>query len=216
MASAQLIQAIAATAELCGKVYTPAAARMLADDLSGYDERAVMAALSRCRKELDGKPFNVAAIISRIEDGRPGPQEAWAMMPVDESTSVVWTTEMQEAWGIAYPLMDGRGNVAARMAFLEAYAKAVTMARDRKDPPRWQMSPGTDSLGRQSALIEAVRLQRLPLDHAIALLPPEHAEGLVMSLGVTKHPLLAAPSKEGQAKVKALLSGLKSLTAPRE
>ena len=170
-ASEALIIAIAATAELCGKVYTPAAAAMLASDLDGFDERAVMAALTRCRKELDGKPFNVAAVISRIDDGRPGPQEAWALMPVDESASVVWTEEMREAWFVAVPLLDGRQNVAARMAFIENYTKAVTMARDQRQPARWTPSLGQDQHGRVEALRIAVEKGRIAIEHARQIAP---------------------------------------------
>lgn len=170
-ASKALIQAIAVTAELCGKVYTPAAAAMLAADLDGFDERAVTAALTRCRKELDGKPFNVAAVIARIDDGRPGPQEAWSMMPVDEAQSVVWTAEMCQAWAIAAPLLDGRGNIAARMAFIEAYGKALTTVRDQRLPATWTPSLGHDQRGREQALSQAVEKGRLSIGHARKLAP---------------------------------------------
>lgn len=170
-ASKALIQAIAATAELCGKVYTPAAAALLASDLDSFDERAVLSALTRCRKELDGKPFNVAAVIARIDDGRPGPQEAWAMMPVQESMSVVWTDEMRDAWAASMPLLDGRGNVAARMAFLEKYTSCITVARDQRLPPRWTPSLGLDPHGREQALRTAVEKRRLSVEHARTLLP---------------------------------------------
>jgi hypothetical protein len=170
-ASEALIMAIAATAELCGKVYTPAAAALLASDLDGFDEPAVLAALTRCRKELDGKPFNVAAVIARIDDGRPGPQEAWALMPFDEAMSVVWSEEMREAWFVAEPLLDGRQNVAARMAFLEAYAKAMTTARDQRLPAKWTPSLGHDQHGRVEALRIAVEKGRIGIEHARTIAP---------------------------------------------
>lgn len=170
-ASKNLIQALAATAELCGKAYTQVAAALLASDLDGFEERAVLAALTRCRKELDGKPFNVAAIIARIDDGRPEPQVAWAMMPIDEAQSVVWTDEMCQAWAAALPLLDGRGNIAARMAFIEAYTKALTIARDQRKPTRWTPSLGHDKHGREQVLRTAVEKGRLPLDFARRILP---------------------------------------------
>lgn len=205
MASANLIKAIAATAELCGKTYTPAAAAMLAQDLEGYDEQAVMAALTRCRRELDGKPFNVAAVIARIEDGRPGVEQAWAMLPHDEQTSTVWTSEMAQAWGAALPLLNDGDKIGARMAFKETYVKLVADARDAKRPPEWTPSFGIDKAGRVSALEQAVRLHRISVDRATALLPADLAEGLLRTLGVTKHPLLEAPNAEGQKKVRELL-----------
>lgn len=171
MASSALIKAIAATAELCGKTYTPAAAAMFAQDLEGFDDTAVMAALTRCRKELDGKPFNVAAVISRIDDGRPGPEEAWAMLPQDESATVVWTEEMCQAWGAALPLLRDGDKIGARMAFKEAYAKKVMDARDQRRPAKWTASLGDDKSGREPALKAAVEKGRLSAPHVRALLP---------------------------------------------
>ena len=71
------------------------------------------------------------------------------------------------------------------------------------------MSQGSDKNGRQAVLIEAVRKRRMGLEAAVSLLPPDQAQGLLMSLGVKKHPLLAAPSKEGQKQVRALLAQLR-------
>ena len=170
MASSELIKAIAATAELCNKVFTPVAAKLFADDLEGYDEQAILKALSRCRKELKG-PLTLEAVISRIEDGRPGVEEAWAMLPHDESATVVWTNEMSEAWGIALPLLNASDVVAARMAFKEAYTKAITLARDQKKPVKWTASLGHDKNGREHVLTQAVALGRLPAAHVKALLP---------------------------------------------
>ncbi len=205
MASKELLKAIAATAELCGKTYTPVAAQLFASDLDGFDETAVLAALTRCRKELDGKPFNVAAVISRIDDGRPGVEQAWAMLPHDEDSSTVWSEEMAQSWGIALPLLNDGDRIGARMAFKEAYTKQVADARDRKESPKWTVSFGRDVGGRQAALTEAVRHNRLSLNHAVGLLPADAAEGMLLSLGVTNHPLLSAPSVDGKKKVDELL-----------
>lgn len=211
MASANLIRAIAATAELCGKVFSAPAAALFADDLSGYDEQAVLAALTRCRKELKG-PFTLEAVISRIDDGRPGVEQAWAMLPHDEQTSTVWTEEMAKAWGAALPLIDDGDRIGARMAFKEMYTKLVSDARDAKQPARWTPSFGRDVSGRAAALEDAVRNNRIGLNQAVALLPVDAAEGLLMTLGVKNHPLLAAPSAEGQKKVRELLLTLKGKT----
>lgn len=171
MISEELIKAVAATAELCGRTYTPEAARMLAYDLEGYDERAIMQALSRCRKELKPGQFCLEAIVSRIDDGRPGPEEAWAMIPQDEYKTVVWTDEMREACSVAGSLIDSGDSIAARMAFREAYIKSVTRARSERIPVRWEVSLGLDKAGREPALIEAVEKGRLPADHVMSLLP---------------------------------------------
>lgn len=172
MARSDVLKAIAATAELCGgRPFSPAAAAIFADDLAGFEEPAILAALTRCRKEIEGKPLTVAAVINRLDDGRPGPQEAWSMMPLDEAQSVVWTEEMAEAWAVAEPLLDGRGNVGARMAFLEIYAKALNTARDQRKPATWTPSLGHDPAGREKALQVAVAKGRMGLQHARKLMP---------------------------------------------
>jgi hypothetical protein len=196
MPSIDVIQAIAVTAELCGRTFSPAAARVFAGDLDGFPDAAVLSALTRCRKEVKG--------LLTVQ--------AWAMLPQDEETSTVWTEEMAQAWGVASPLLVGGDRIGARMAFKEAYAKAVTDARDRKLPPKWTPSFGRDVPGRQAALAEAVRHNRLSLENAVQLLPYDAAEGLVRSLGA-RHPLLAGPSVVGQTRVKALLAGLKGQAA---
>lgn len=213
MPSSKVIQAIAVTAELCGRTFSPAAAAVFAADLDGFPDDAVLAALTRCRKEVRGI-LTTQDVISRIDDGRPGVEEAWAMIPRDEESSIVWTDEMAQAYGSVAPLLAEGDKIAARMAFKETYSKLVSEARERRELPKWTPSLGSDVSGRQMALIDAVRHNRLQLAHAVELLAayPDVQQGLLMSLGVEKHPLLAAPDKEGRAKVKALLANLKDLT----
>lgn len=211
MASKELIQALAATSELCGAKLSDVAARMMVEDLSAYDEKDVITALSQVRKS--GKRFSLGAIIEEIthKDGRPGSEEAWAMIPSDEQSSVIWTQEMAQAYGVAAPLIYEGDKIGARMAFKEAYAKLVESARDKGESPKWSPSMGTDPSGRQMAMIDAVRSGRMSIDHAMVLLEsyPDLQQGLLISVGVTKHPLLAAPNKESQAKVRAMIDGMK-------
>lgn len=168
--SAELIQAIAVTGELTGTQLSEAAARMMMADLSEYDERAVIAALARCRRELKGR-LTLAEIIARIDDGRPGVEEAWAMLPRDEYKTVVWTDEMTQAWSVALPLLDEGDEVAARMAFKEAYTRIVTTARSERKRPVWSASLGHDPRGRESALMDAVQKGRLSANAAKSMLP---------------------------------------------
>lgn len=171
MPSSKLIEAIAVTAELCGKTFTPAAARVLADDLTGYQEHAVIAALTRCRKELRPGQFCLEAIISRIDDGRPGVEEAWAMMPLDEDKTVVWTDEMAKAFGLVMPMINEGDMVAARMSFKETYTKLVSEARANKVPVTWTASLGHDKNGREPVLLAALEKGRLSAPQVKILLP---------------------------------------------
>lgn len=165
-----LLQALAVTFEATGTDMSEAAIRILVADLAPYPQDQILASLTRCRKEIRGR-LTLSDIISRIDDGRPGPEEAWAMIPRDEYASVVWTNEMAEAWGSAYPLLKVDDVVPARMAFLERYRTIVQKNRDFGVPYQWIPSLGTDPHGRVTALEEAERLQRLPAGTALKMLP---------------------------------------------
>lgn len=171
MPSERLLQAIAVTAELTGTQLSAPAARVLADDLSKFPEDQVLGALTRCRKELRGR-MAVADVIARLEDGRPGVEEAWAYhVPKDEGTTVVWTEEIREAWGIALPLLKENDEVPARMAFKEKYLAAVQRARDEGRPVSWSASLGHDVSGREPVLLEAAEKGRLSAQYVAGLLP---------------------------------------------
>lgn len=168
MATETLVKALTATAEVMGTELTLDGARMMCADLSDYPEPWVLEALRKCRREVTGR-LTLAGIVSRIDDGHPGVEEAWAMLPRDEATSVVWTHQMSAAYGIASHLMDDP--VAARMAFKEAYTKAVQKARDDHIRPRWWASLGHDPAGREPVIREAVEKGRLAVSQAQVLLP---------------------------------------------
>lgn len=169
-ASKALLQALAVTAELTGTQLSASAASVMASDLSIYPEAQVLGALSRCRKEVRTR-LTVADVISRLDDGRPGPEEAWAMIPRDEAGSVVWTDEMAEANGAAYPLIAEGDMVAARMAFLERYRSLVQASRDEGRAVKWTPSLGYDKSGRAGAINEAVMRGRLTAERASKYLP---------------------------------------------
>ena len=187
MPSSDLIMAIAATAELCNKVFSPAAAQLFAADLDEYEEKEVIKALSRCRRDLKG-PFTLEAVISRIDDGRPGVEEAWAILPQDEYKTVVWTDEMAKAYGVASPLLNIGDAIGARMAFKESYTKLCADARDQKQSVKWTASLGHDKNGRESALIDAMNKGRLSASHVQKLLPHHEISNETLALidGVLK------------------------------
>lgn len=168
--SKELLQAIAVTAELTATDLSPTAARVMAIDLATYPEAQVLGALVRCRRELAGnRRLTPAEVISRLEDGRPGPEEAWAMMPQSEAATVVWTAEMSLAAGVAGPLRDSP--VQARMAFVEKYREEVRKARESGTPVTWRVSLGHDALGREAPILEAVQKGRLSKERAALFLP---------------------------------------------
>lgn len=170
MASKALLEAVAVTAELCGRVFSEPAARVFVSDLAAYPERQVLGALTRCRKEVKGL-LTVQDVVSRLDDGRPGVEEAWAMIPRTEAETAVWTTEASQAFGVAVRLLDAGDEVAARMAFKETYASMVAQARDAGEPVQWHVSLGWSESGREGVIAEAVRLGRLTPDDAQRYLP---------------------------------------------
>jgi hypothetical protein len=147
--SAKLLEAVAVTAELCGRVFSEPAARVFMADLSAYPEPAVIKALARCRREVRGV-LTVSDVVSRLDDGRPGPEEAWSMLPISEAQTVVWTEEMRLAFGVAGSLIR-RG--------------------DKGKPVDWTASLGDDARSREGVLLEAVKLGRLELDRAREFAP---------------------------------------------
>lgn len=120
-------------------------------------------------------PADVHAQVERAvaDDGRPGPQEAWALAvrSTDEADAIVWTSEIAEAFGHASPILNAGDEVGARMAFLEIYVRLVDAARRLRAAPRWNVSLGHDheqreraiAEGAQRGLIDASRYPQLPM-----------------------------------------------------
>lgn len=197
MASEAMMQAVAVTAELTGTELSVPAARVLCEDLSRYPEQQVLGALLRCRRELRSR-LTLADVIARLDDGRPGPDEAWAAIPRDEDETVVMTDEIATALGVCRPLLDAGDSIAARMAFLEAYRREIASARDQAKPVRWFPALGHDKAGREGPILAAVEVGRLTRGHAMRCLPDGTTE---------KFPALA---RSGEMR------RLESPTVPRE
>lgn len=167
--SSRLLKALAVLAQIHSREVDRDVIETYASDLVEYPEPQVLSALARCRKELRTFP-TIADIIARIEDGRPGPEEAWAMIPKDEESSIVWTEEMEGAFAIARELLK-EDPVAARMAFREAYIRIIAEARAQRRMAKWTPSFGTNILGRVEALRAAIEHGRLTEQKAQTLIP---------------------------------------------
>lgn len=149
--------------------YTPEAeaAAVFFNAMRSYDLATVSAAFSaHVRDPARGKfaptPADlIAQIDAHTTDGRPGAAEAWAMVPTGEDQTVVWTTEMAEAHGIAAPLLKSGDKVGARFAFVEAYERLVALAKRDGRPPVWVPSLGHDMRQRKDALAAAVKAGRI-------------------------------------------------------
>ncbi len=167
---AEVIKAVAVTAELTGSTLSAVGIEAMCEHLSAYPVERVLAALHRCQLELRGG-LTLGAVMDRLDDGHPGPETAWALVAqLGEDDSVVWTDEVASAYGIVQGMRD---RVAARLAFLEAYRTRLAEARQAQRAPRWWASLGWDATGRAAALVDAVRRGRLTEGEARAMLP-EH------------------------------------------
>lgn len=164
----KLIEALRATAEIFGKALSLSAASMFLADLGEYDPDQVCMALSSCRRELKFFP-TVSDVVTRIQalDGRPGPEEAWALLPKNQHDSAVISDEMASC----LIFVNEDDLVASRMAFLEAYRKECVTARANKAKVRWFFSAGHDPGARAGAIALAVDKKRITLEHARELLP---------------------------------------------
>jgi hypothetical protein len=214
--SKKLIEAITVALEITNTQLSDPAIEFMLADLCRYPELQVLGALTRCCRELKPRQFTLEAVLSRIEDGRPTTEEAWGLVPKDESVSAVWTTEMREAWGAAHPQLRDGDLIAARMAFKEKYPTLVQRARDARLPVQWEVSLGHDLIGRELVLLDAAEKGRLSPQKVRSLLPYHrdneglHARLLALE-GRSAAALLPAPSE----KMKKLVSDLRAkLMAP--
>lgn len=169
MALPEIVKQLVVAAEVMGWPLSEVAAEVIARELEPYGAEESAKAIRACMRA--GGKLTLDAIVSRIDFGHPGPEEAWAMCPRDEASTVVWTDEIAEAFGVAAPLLE-TDEVGARMAFRETYTRLLQQARDERRRPKWNASLGHDRAGRESALRDAVALGRLSRGHAEAIVGP--------------------------------------------
>lgn len=165
-----LVVSVLLSAEVCGFPISEAAADMMVQDLEAYPKDAVLSSLAKCRKSVKGR-LTLAEILSRIDDGRPGVEEAWSMLAWDEEATMVTTSEAMEAMGQARSLYLNGDKIAARMAFKETYTRLVTEAREARRPVEWRVSEGWDKAGRVGVIAEAVQKGRISANAARKYLP---------------------------------------------
>lgn len=220
MSATDVVKAITVTAELTGASMSGAAIAVMTQDLMvAYPEEAIIAALTRCRRELT-RPLTAGAVFERLceNDGRPGIEEAWAMCPKTEADSVCWTLEMREAYSIARSLSDNGDSIGARMAFKDAYERLVRESRDNGFPTTWELSLGWDAGSRQKAVEKAVQVKAISSEAAAGYLPaPAGGMNLIEHLSTGAPLMLDAPglTVEDVERVRERVSDLKRVLASR-
>lgn len=117
-------------------------------------------------------PADMIEIIRNKTFGYPiGADEAWAMVPADESETVVWTEEMAQAYRIVFELIVQGDGIAARYAFRGAYERLCTDAVIRQTPVVWTISIGYDKAKIEPALLRAHQAGRITQEQVTAHLP---------------------------------------------
>jgi hypothetical protein len=145
------------------KVVSPTAQALFFQALAEYPMPQVRAALAAHVKRGKFTP-TPADVVEHIEastngDGRPGPEEAWAiaLASQDERDTVVWTSETAQAWQLARPVMETSGPITARKTFTETYTRLVGAARAQRRPVSWSAHLGWDKAAQAQVLGQAVR-----------------------------------------------------------
>jgi hypothetical protein len=154
-----------------GERVTEDSAKLIMHDLEAFDPNDLVFALNSIRREQSRFP-TISEILARVQanDGRPGPEEAWALCPKDDAASAYVNDEIMEAWGVASGLLDV-SKYDARKAFGETYARIVQERRASAIKPKWWLTQGYEKNGRAIALRAAIEKGRISVDAAQLLLP---------------------------------------------
>lgn len=220
--------ALLATAySVYGKPITKPFADLFFAALKIHDLPVVREGLNRHLQDPAAGQFapKPADIIRQIQvsnhDGRPEGDEAWSMASAasDERVTAVLTDEIQGALWVCRPLLDIGDKIAARKAFLDAYARLVRASRDQGKPAKWYVSLGQDSSARAVAIEDAVRLGRLPQAEAAKMLvhvPRETMSGDGAAIAGLLTGSGAKPSEKLHAKWQELKQSIEKTNRERE
>jgi hypothetical protein len=195
-----IIDELTILAEAFGETVTEQRQEIYCGGLVEIPQDQLRVAFRRARYELKWFPKlaelrELAGVsLQDCNDGRPGPEEAWARMPKGErmeEDSVVWCEEERAAYSACRRLLSDGDLIGARMAFKERYQKELTEARSQRRPVQWTMSVGYDVEHRLTTLATAVQEKRMSLESALnfvpgerrnhfsQMLPPAEARGLL-------------------------------------
>lgn len=123
----------------------------------GFSLPAFRSAMERAATETQGRlePAKIRQFLP-CPLGHPTPEEAWNFAPKSESDSGYVTDQIMAALAAAQSSIDQGNLIAARMAFIESYKKAVDLAKLRGESARFWYS---GSVGLTYDQAEAQRLK---------------------------------------------------------
>ena len=141
------------------------------DLLTGYDYAAIEKAFLAhfASSKFFPTPADIIEKIPCHGNRHPGENEAWgiALVAFDETASVMYTDEIAEAMGAAREIYYTGDMVAARMAFKDAYKRAVAAYPS----PQWRVSLGYDRGGREAVVANALAMGIVGEAYAMEELP---------------------------------------------
>lgn len=159
-------------------------------------------------RELAG----VAAVASN--DGRPGPEEAWARMPRGERVeddTVIWCEEERSAYEACRSLLLDGDQIAARMAFKERYEFELAEARAQERPARWTVSAGYDVSHRLAILARAVEAKQIAVEVALQFVPDQRHDEFAQMLPAGQSTGLLTGKVQASPKIPGFLGLLAKL-----
>lgn len=206
-----------------GQELTAEAAADWYDEFEGYPLAALAAAFRRHRRDspYPPKPSDLYRHLDGggADAGRPTPDEAWGLLRRfvdDEAETGVLSEEMRAAWAVCHPVLAAGDGVGARRAFIDAYARAVAAARERREPARWTVTLGADPQLREARLREAVAAGRLSADHVRALLPGPTPNSIEQVAGLLEGPAAGAEEAKSANVLREIAAMLRRSMAADE
>lgn len=159
------------------------------------------------------KPADIISIINK-QDGRPQPDEAWAiaLQASSEDLTAIWTHEIEQAWYHCYPIFQQGDEVGARMAFRQRYEMLVSVSREQRVPIKWNISLGLDQGQRTYALEKAEQSGLITHERIEHLLPaPELTEEGKAITGLLGHDNKLEAKETVGEELKAKLAEVRAL-----
>ncbi|UMO89359.1 hypothetical protein HP572_07505 [Pectobacterium sp. PL64] len=177
----EFAELLKATLAVYGKDSSKSVIRLYWNAVGSFDIGLIRQALSQWITDPElgryaPKPADIIRNIQRLT-GRPSwvsANEAWAIaLPAqDEANTLIWTTEIAQAWRVAEPIFSDGDRVGARMAFIAAYDRLVATAQSSGVLPQWTVSEGWDKGAVKGAIEQAVNAGLLPAPDATRYLSP--------------------------------------------
>lgn len=182
--------------------------------LSPYPLRVILGAIDAHLSDPNKGQYapKPADLIDQIKkrnpaNQRPGADEAWAMIPKDEDSNAVLTTEMIGAYAVAAELLHQGDKIAARMAFKSAYDRLCEESDLFGRPVQWLISRGQRKDDLKDVLQAAIDKRLITINEAAPHFAElEYQRPLVAGLlEGTKGTVNEAKAREALARLKGSL-----------